>query len=73
MEAPRLGLAACVSFYDLVAQVLHCGPVGAGHYTAMVLRHGLWWVCYDAHVRCCPKLRIEATGSDLCGLIYVRR
>jgi hypothetical protein len=38
VEGPRLGLEACGAFYDLAAQILHSGPVTAGHYATRVLR-----------------------------------
>ena len=68
VEGPRLGLRAFGAFFDLVAQVLHSGPVVAGHYTTRVLRHGLWWTCDDEHVRSCPRQRVEVPGGDCCCL-----
>ena len=68
-----MGLEACGAVYDLVAQILHSGTANSGHYTARVLRYGLWWLCDDGCVRRCPKQRVEAPAGDSCGLVFARR
>ena len=73
VEVPRLGLEACGAVYDLVAQILHSGTTNTGHYTARVLRYGLWWLCDDGCVRRCPKQRVDAPAGDSCGLVFAKR
>ena len=73
VEVPRVGLDACGAVYDLVAQILHSGSAITGHYTARVLRQGLWWLCYDGYVRRCPKQRVETPAGDSCGLVFTKR
>ena len=70
VEVPRLGLEACGAIYDLVAQILHSGSASTGHYTARVLRQGLWWLCDDGYVRRCPKQMVETPAGDTCGLVF---
>ena len=65
VEVPRLGLEACGAVYDLVAQILHSGIASTGHYTARVLRFGLWWLCDDGNVRRCPKQKGRGPGWGL--------